>query len=83
MTVWLELITVLASFVGTAFALVKVSLAQSRAMTERFVSFLESSIHRQEGINDGFRAAIEQLSESVRENSHVLTRMAERMKGGD
>lgn len=68
---------------GTAFALVRYSLNQNRAMTERFVSFLEASILRQEGINTGFRAAIEALSESVRENSQVLARMAERIQGGD
>jgi hypothetical protein len=52
-------------------------------MTERFVSFLEASILRQEGINTGFRSAIEALSESVRENSQVLARMAERIQGGE
>lgn len=82
MTMLPEVLAVVASFVGTAFAIVRLSLAQSRAMTERFVAFLEASIRRQEEINSGFQSAIDRLATCVRENSAMLQRLAERIPGG-
>ena len=76
---WLELFTVIGSFVGAAFALLQYALAQHRAMTDRFVTFLESSLRRQEEVNDDFRGALESLAENVRENSTLLGRLAERV----
>lgn len=82
MTAWPELLAVLTSFVGAAFAIIRFSLAQNRAMTERFVGFLEESIRRQESVNAGFRNAIERLTNSLRENSQILLRLDERLQGG-
>lgn len=82
MMYWMELLTVIGSFIGTAFAIIRLVMAQNRAMTERFVSFLEQSIRRQESINEGFREAIEKLTTCVGENSHILNRLSERLKGG-
>ena len=76
---WLELLTVLGSFVGAAFALIRYAMAQHRAMTDRFVTFLESSLRRQEEVNDDFRGALESLAENVRENSTLLGRLSERV----
>ncbi len=76
---WTELFGLLGSFVVSAFALVRVSLAQHRAMVERFMAFLEESVKRQESVNDRFQVALERLTENVQENSAMLSRMAERM----
>ena len=73
-----ELVALLGSFVASAFALVRFSFIQHRAIAERFVSYLESALARQEALNDGFRAALEELTENVRENSALLGRLAER-----
>lgn len=76
---WLELFTVLGSFIGAAFALIRYAMAQHRAMTDRFVGFLEASLLRQEAVNQGFQKAMEDLTENVRENSTLLARLSERV----
>jgi uncharacterized protein YigA (DUF484 family) len=77
-----ELLALIGSFVASAFAIVRFSLAQSKAMSERFVSYLESSLQRQEAINMRFQSSLEELTRNVRENSLLLHRIAERMPGG-
>ncbi|MBV6491088.1 MAG: hypothetical protein KJZ62_11460 [Fimbriimonadaceae bacterium] len=77
-----ELLALVGSFLATAFGLVRLALSAHRAMTERFVDFLESSLRRQEEVNAHFEAAIEQLTENVRENSTLLGRVAERLNVG-
>lgn len=76
---WTELIALLGSFVASAFALVRVSLAQHRAVVDRFITFFEDASRRQEAVNERFQTALDHLSENVRENSAILSRMAERM----
>ena len=76
---WTELFALLGSFIASSFALVRVSLAQHRAMVDRFIGFLEESVRRQEEVNDRFQGAIDRLTESVQENSAMLGRMGERM----
>lgn len=73
-----ELAMLLAGFVGSALALVRFSFHQHKAMAERFVTFLEKSLQRQEEVNEGFRSAIQELTENVRENSALLARLSER-----
>jgi uncharacterized protein YigA (DUF484 family) len=80
---WTELLTVLATFVGAAFALIRHTLAQHKAMTDRFVTFLEASLKRQEEVNERFQSALENLTENVRENSTLLGRLSERVNGGN
>ncbi len=76
---WSELFALLASFVTSAFALVRYSLVQHRLMVDRFVEFLEDSVRRQEQVNDRFQVALDRLTDNVRENSTVLARMSERL----
>jgi hypothetical protein len=78
MNSWTELFALLGSFVASAFALVRFSFSQHRSMADRFVTFLEDALHRQEAVNLEFRQALEQLTENVRENSQLLARLAER-----
>lgn len=73
--------TVLGAFVGASFALIRYALAQHRAMTDRFVNFLESSLRRQEEVNGRFQKALEDLTDNVRENSTLLGRLSERVHG--
>lgn len=76
---WSELFALLGSFIASAFALVRFSLAQHRALADRFIGFLEESVRRQEEVNDRFQVAIDRLTESVQENSAMLGRMGERL----
>ena len=76
---WTELLSLLGSFVASAFALLRVSLAQHRAMVDRFVAFLEESVRRQEEVNGRFQSTLDRLTDNVQENSAMLSRMAERM----
>ncbi|MBI5706272.1 MAG: hypothetical protein HZC36_04710 [Armatimonadetes bacterium] len=74
----LELLALLGSFIAAAFALVRLALGHQRALTERFVGFLEESLRRQEESTANFEAALETLACNVRESSAVIARMAER-----
>lgn len=76
---WSQLFALLGSFVASAFDLVRFSLAQHRALADRFIGFLEESVRRQEEVNDRFQVAIDRLTESVQENSAMLGRMGERL----
>ncbi len=49
-------------------------------ITDRFTSFLEGSLARQEQINHSFQTAIENLNENVRDNSALLGRVLEKLK---
>lgn len=73
-----QLLALIGSFVGAAFALLRLMLAQQKALTERFVGFLEESLRRQEEATANFEAALETLSCNVRENSTLVARLAER-----
>lgn len=74
----IELLALLGSFVAAAFALVRLALSHQRALTERFVGFLEESLRRQEESTANFEAALESLASNVRENSALVARLAER-----
>lgn len=69
------MMALIGSFVASAFALVRLSFSQHRAMAERFVTYLESALSRQEEANAGLRAALEDLADGVRENSKLLERL--------
>lgn len=75
---WTELFALLGSFIASAFALVRVSLAQHRAMVDRFIGFLEESVRRQEEVNTRFQSALDRLTDSVQENSAMLARITEK-----
>ncbi|HEY0867646.1 MAG TPA: hypothetical protein VGE01_09710 [Fimbriimonas sp.] len=75
----IELLTLLGAFVGSAFALVRFALTQNKAVTDRFVTYLEQALSRQEEVNAGFKSAIDGLTLNVRENSALLQKLAERM----
>ena len=56
------------------------SLTQQKALTDRFVTYLEEAMNRQAEINECFQPALEELTQCVRDNSQLLTRIAERVK---
>lgn len=74
---WNELLTLLASFLATAFAILRLAVTQNRAAMDRFVNFLEDSLKRQDQTIDGFREAVEQLRDGVRENTLLVRQMSE------
>jgi hypothetical protein len=82
MSNWVELIALLASFVATSYALVRLVLFQQKATVDRFVTYLEQALERQEEINSCFQPALEELTVCVRENSLLLGSIAERLSIG-
>jgi hypothetical protein len=79
MSNWPELFTLLASFIAASYALIRFVLHQNKATVDRFVSYLEHALERQEEINGCFQPALEELTSCVRENSLLLARIAERL----
>lgn len=79
MTFWAQFFALFGAFLGSMFALVRFALMASRANADRFVTFLEGALRRQEDLNGQFQGAVESLSDNVRENSAALARMAERL----
>ena len=76
---WTELFALLGSFVASALALVRFALVQHRSMQDRFMAFIVDAQTRQIETQDRFEGALDRLTENVRENSTLLTRIAERM----
>lgn len=79
MSNWAELFALLASFIATSYALIRLVLHQHKATVDRFVTYLEQALARQEEINSCFQPALEELTACVRENSLLLGRIAERL----
>lgn len=79
MSNWVELFTLLSAFVASSFALVRYSFSQQKSMADRLVDFLEHALNRQEEINNCFQPTISDLSDNVRENSLILSRILERL----
>lgn len=73
-----ELLVLLGSFVASAFALIRLSLGQQRAIFERFMGFLERTVERLEAANERFSSAVQSVGEGLRENTQVLGRLSER-----
>ncbi|CAN5639408.1 hypothetical protein BH11ARM2_BH11ARM2_25140 [soil metagenome] len=74
-----QLVTLLGAFVGSAFALVRFALVQSRNVADRFCTYLEGAVKRQEELNARFSDSIDRLGERIAENSALLARVGERM----
>jgi len=77
---WAELFALLASFIATSYALVRSVLSQHKATVDRFVTYLEQALNRQEEINACFQPALEELAQCVRQNSLLVGRIAERLR---
>jgi hypothetical protein len=58
---------------------VRYTLKENRTVSDRFTSFLERSLQRQEESNNAFQQALENLVENVRENSALLGRVIEKL----
>lgn len=76
---WTELFALLGSLVASAAALVRFALVQHRLMLDRFMAFIVDAQTRQNETQDRFEDALDRLTENVRENSTLLSRIAERM----
>lgn len=76
---WPSLFGLVAGVAASAFAVAQLALRQHRALTERFVTFVETSLDRHEKSMDGFRDAVAHLDDGVRENTQVVRRVAERL----
>ncbi|MBS1721793.1 MAG: hypothetical protein JSS66_02170 [Armatimonadetes bacterium] len=82
MNEWNELVTLLAGFLATAFAILRLAVAQNRGVMDRFVSFLEGAVQRQDHTIDGLREAVERLNDGVRENTLLVRQMSEWLQVG-
>ena len=82
MTEWHELVTVMAGFLASSFAILKLALGQHRLVMEKFLGFFEESSKQQAKSVDDLRVAVDSLSEGVRENSHLLQYLTEWLQVG-
>jgi hypothetical protein len=76
---WPSLLSLVAGVAASAFAVAQLALRQHRAMTDRFVTFVETSLAKHEEAMVGFRDAVAHLDDGVRENTLVVQRMSERL----
>lgn len=74
---WPHLVAVVGGIAGSAFALVRMVLNQQQTITTRLVSFLESSLQRQESALDSLGDSIQRLSNGIQENTNLLRRATE------
>ncbi len=74
-----ELLGVVGGLVASAFALVRLTLHQQRGLTDRFLTFLEASLRRQESTISEFQGTLNSLESSVRENTKVVRSLVERL----
>lgn len=74
-----ELLGVVGGLVASAFALVRLTLHQQRGLTDRFLTFLEASLRRQESTISEFQSTLNSLENSVRENTKVVRSLVERL----
>ena len=73
---WTEALAIVAGLAASAFTLARLALRQQRAITERFVGFLEASVRRQDETLESFREAVTELKDTSRENGRVIERIA-------
>jgi len=74
-----ELLGVVGGLVASAFALVRLTLHQQRGLTDRFLSFLEASLRRQESTIAEFQTSLQSLEDSVRENTKLVRSLVEKL----
>ncbi|MCW5937454.1 MAG: hypothetical protein KIT11_09130 [Fimbriimonadaceae bacterium] len=74
---WHELFVVLGAFVASSFAVVRLALGQQRAVSDRFMAYLEAETVRQSVAMENLRQAVERLSDGVRENTLLTRQLAE------
>lgn len=67
------MIGLVASFIASSFALVRLALAQYRSALDRMISFMQThSVQQQEALND--------LHVAVSENTKALAKVVERLR---
>ncbi len=76
---WQGFFGLVAGVAAAAFAVAQLAMRQQRALTDRFVSFVEASLDRHDKALRQFRDAVAHLDDGVRENTHVVRRVAERL----
>ncbi len=72
-----ELIPTLAGFLAAALAVLRLTVSQSKAFTERLLAFFEHSLTRQDESIDCLSAAVTELNQGVRENTLLVRQVAE------
>lgn len=72
-----ELFTISAGFIGTAFAILRMAMGQTKGFAERLIALIEDSLRKQDETIAGFRESVEKLNSSVQENTLVTRQVAE------
>jgi hypothetical protein len=78
-TDWHETLIVLGAFLASAFALARTALSQHRAMTQSLVGFLQDTTARHDLALHGFEAALDRLTDTLRENTFLARQVADRL----
>lgn len=74
-----DLTVLLGGVVTGILALARITLNQHKALVDRFVSFVEASVRRQETSAEQVAQALRDLAEGTRENTMTLRRMGEQL----
>lgn len=69
-----ELYPLAAAWLASMFALVRFALVQGARTADRFTTFLEAALRRQEDVNSQFQGALEQLSATLRRIEERIVR---------
>ena len=72
-----ELMTLFAGFLATALTIVRLTLVQTKGLTERLVGLIEASLNKQDDNLARFRETFDKLNENVHENTLVVRQVAE------
>lgn len=75
---WQAIISILGGAMASAFAVTKMSMAQQRSTVDRFMTFLEAAVQRQENQSQRFAEAVDHLADNVREHTIMLRALAEK-----
>lgn len=70
-----ELITILAAFLATSIAILRLAVVQNRTVTERLINHFENASSKQIELSNQLRTSLDSLSGNVHENSILVRQL--------
>lgn len=79
---WNESLVLIVGAVTSAFAVVRLGMAQQRSLLERLMAFLQTHAERQSTSGDRLARAVEGLSERLADNTLAVARLIDQTHSG-
>ncbi|HRI44893.1 MAG TPA: hypothetical protein PLL78_00730 [Fimbriimonadaceae bacterium] len=76
---WNEAVALLGGATASAFAIVRLGMAQQRALVERLIAFLQSHLERQSEGADRIAGSLDGLATRVSDNTTAVQRLLDRV----